>query len=170
MVGASKSLEQMLARRRIYCLTPQGDSTLMWSHYAENHHGICLEFNVANALFRSAGEVKYHAEYPRWVPCDINDKPGRVMELILTKSSDWSYEKEYRLVSIDAPLASSFLQLHGDFFRLPDGALKSVIMGCQADHKAIASLIREHAAELPIKHAVRSPNLYKLEIADYLQD
>ena len=168
MVGASKSIEQMLAQRRIYCLTPKDDSTLMWSHYAENHRGICLEFIVANMLFGKAGEVVYREEYPRWVPCDINDAPGRVMELILTKSSDWCYEKEYRLISIDAPSSSSFLQLHGDFFRLPNGALKSVIMGCDADHQTIATLIKECTPELPIKMAVRSPNLYKLEIVDYL--
>ena len=168
MVGASKSMEGMLAQRRIYCLTPKSTSTLMWSHYAGKHHGICLEFSTANMLFSKAGEVRYLKEYPRWVPCDVNDQPGRVMELILTKSSDWCYEKEYRLISIDPPPSSSFLQLHGEFFRLPDGALKSIIMGCEADHKNIAALVKELAPTLPIKRAVRSPNLYKLEIVDYL--
>lgn len=168
IIGASKSMEKMLSQRRIYCLTPKADSTLMWSHYAENHRGICLEFGVAdNLLFRRAGEVEYREAYPRWVPCDINDKPGRVMELILTKSSDWSYEEEYRLISIDAPPSSSFLQLHGEFFRLPNGALKSVIIGCNADHQTIATLIKECSPELPIKRAIRSPNIYKLEIVDY---
>lgn len=168
IIGQSASIEKMLARRRIYCLTPKADSTLMWSHYADNHHGICLEFGVLdNLLFRTAGKVEYREEYPRWVPCDINDAPGRVMELILTKSSDWSYEEEYRLISIDASRSSGFLQLHGDFFRLPDGALKSVIIGCQADHQTITNLIRHNAPELPIKRVVRSRNAYKLEIVDY---
>jgi Protein of unknown function (DUF2971) len=170
IVGASKSVGQMLAQRRIYCLTPRADSTLMWSHYADYHRGICLEFSVANRLFSRAREVVYREEYPRWVPCGINDEPSRVMELILTKSSDWSYEKEYRLVSIDAPASSSFLQLHGDFFRLPNGALRSVIIGCEADRQTIGTLIRQWSPELQIKKAVRSPNLYKLEIVDYLPD
>lgn len=167
MMGASKSMEGMLAERRIYCLTPKVASTLMWWHYAGNHHGICLEFSTRNMLFSKACEVKYLEEYPHWVPCDINDQPGRVMELILTKSSDWSFEEEYRLISIGLPAASSFLQLHGEFFRLPHGALKSVVMGCEADHKTIAALIKECAPDVPIKMAVRSPNLYELEIIDY---
>jgi hypothetical protein len=166
LADASKSLQQMIAERGIYCLTPQADSTLMWSHYADNHRGICLEFNVANnTLFRDAAEVEYRREYPRWVPCDINDAPGRVTELILTKSSAWAYEKEYRLVS--RPPSPTFLQLYGDFFRLPPGALKSIIIGCEADHQTIAALIKKHAPELPIKRAVRSPNIFKLDIADY---
>jgi len=168
MVGASKSIEQMLAQRRIYCLTPKDDSTLMWSHYAENHRGICLEFDVANMLFSNACEVVYREAYPKWIPYDINDEPRRVMELILTKAEEWCYEKEYRLVSVDAPPTSSFLHLHGDFFRLPNGALKSVIMGCEADHRTISALIKDCAPDLPVKRAVRSPNLYKLEIVDYL--
>jgi hypothetical protein len=168
MVEASNWAEKMLAQRRIYCLTPKPDSTLMWSHYAENHRGICLEFGVAdNMLFRLAGKVEYREKYPRWVPCDINDTPGRVMELILTKSSDWYYEEEYRLISVGAPPSSSFLQLHGDFFRLPDGALRSVIIGCEADHKSIGALIKQCAPELAIKRAMRSPSLYRLEIVNY---
>jgi hypothetical protein len=103
--------------------------------------------------------VEYREQYPHWVPCDINDAPGRTTELILTKSSDWSYEKEYRLIGIRTPPSSSFLQLHGDFFRLPNGALKSIIIG---------TFVKQCAPELPIKRAVSSPDLYKLEIVDDL--
>src|ERR1039458_3080564 len=39
----SESLRREICKRRIYCLTPDPCSTLMWSHYAENHRGICLE-------------------------------------------------------------------------------------------------------------------------------
>ncbi len=169
MHGASKSIEEMLAQRRIYCLTPKADNILMWSHYADNHRGICLEFSVPdNPLFSKAAEVVYREAYPHWVPCDINDRPGLVMELILTKSRDWHYEQEYRLISVQKSTPSNFLQLHGDFFRLPNGALKSVIMGCEADHKAVGALIKECAPNLPIRRAVRSANLFSLRIVDHL--
>jgi hypothetical protein len=170
MLRESESVVNMLAKRRIYCLTPVPDSILMWSHYTDNHRGICLEFNVANVLFSKACEVMYREDYPRWVPCDIDDKRGRVMELILTKAADWLYEKEYRLISIDDPAYSSFLQLHGDYFRLPNGALKSLIMGCEADQKTIGAVVKKWAPSLPIKRAMRLPNRYKLEIVDYSPD
>jgi hypothetical protein len=171
MIEASKSIRAMLAERRIYCLTPKACNVLMWSHYADNHRGISLEFGVAdNPLFRTAGEVVYREQYPHWVPCDINDKPGLVTELILTKSRDWGYEEEYRLVNVPTSVLNNFQRLHGDFFRLPKGALKSVIMGCEANHKNIGAFIREYAPSLPIKKAVRSPNLYTLDIIDYLPE
>jgi DUF2971 family protein len=41
----------IIGHRRLYCLTPDPCSTLMWSHYADNHRGICLEFDTANPPF-----------------------------------------------------------------------------------------------------------------------
>ena len=34
---------QIQKQYRVYCLTMKPADTLMWSHYAENHTGICLE-------------------------------------------------------------------------------------------------------------------------------
>jgi hypothetical protein len=61
-------LKMIPDRWRIYCLTPVPDSTLMWSHYADDHKGICLEFEVDDMLFGFAREVTYHLEYPKWTP------------------------------------------------------------------------------------------------------
>src|ERR1017187_4159645 len=48
MDDLSKDIQRMVSKRRICCLTRDPTSTLMWSHYAENHHGVCLEFGVDN--------------------------------------------------------------------------------------------------------------------------
>jgi Protein of unknown function (DUF2971) len=53
----SKRAEGEICKRTIYCLTPDPTSILMWSHYADHHRGICLEFDVANALFLKAWKV-----------------------------------------------------------------------------------------------------------------
>jgi len=39
---SSRLLAENLALRRFYCLTPFAVNTLMWSHYSDNHRGICL--------------------------------------------------------------------------------------------------------------------------------
>src|ERR1022692_4032287 len=41
MDDLSKDIQRMVSKRRICCLTRDPTSTLMWSHYAENHHGHC---------------------------------------------------------------------------------------------------------------------------------
>jgi Protein of unknown function (DUF2971) len=69
----------------IYCLTPHPDSTLMWSHYADNHKGVCLEFSSdTNTMFASALKVMYRTVYPRWSPHSLE----HVVEILLTKSDD----------------------------------------------------------------------------------
>ena len=162
--GQSKSIQDMVAERRIYCLTPHADSTLMWSHYADNHHGICLEFSVANPLFRNAREVVYRSEYPVWLPHEFHAYPESTLEIVLTKADDWAYEKEFRLVSVRPGTPSAWLAVKGDYFCLPPGALKSVIAGCVADHEAISKVVNEHAPGLATKHARRVANHYRLVI------
>ena len=48
IVECSRLLAGELRKRRIYCLTPDPCSTLMWSHYGGSHRGICLEFRLDN--------------------------------------------------------------------------------------------------------------------------
>lgn len=154
----STRIREEISMHRIYCLTRIADSTLMWSHYARNHTGICLEFGVNNPLFRLARPVRYRKSYPEWTPA----MHEQVLELVLTKSIDWGYECEFRLIS--SPLDGS-LKLDGDYFLLPPGALVGVIIGCQAeDPEHIARLIREHAPHLHIKRAVREGNHYQIQI------
>lgn len=59
VIGVQKYL-----RYRIYCLAPDPTSVLMWSHYANNHKGVCLEFNVDNTVFSGAHKCVYLSKYP----------------------------------------------------------------------------------------------------------
>jgi hypothetical protein len=35
--------EQLDAQCRVYCLTPSDNNLQLWSHYAENHTGVCID-------------------------------------------------------------------------------------------------------------------------------
>jgi hypothetical protein len=164
MDDLSKGTQRKVSERRIYCLTPDPDSTLMWSHYAENHRGICLEFGVDNPLFSLALQVLYASEYPLWLPHEFEARQGRTIEMILTKAEEWRYEKEFRLISILSGPETHWLRTHDNFFFLPPGALRSVIAGCQADYDAIKAIVEMHTSNLPVKRSVRVPNHYRLMI------
>jgi hypothetical protein len=157
-------------RWRVFCLTPVSDSTLMWSHYTNKHRGLCLEFGVENQLFGSAREVAYVSSYPKWSPHLLGDAGAQVL---LTKSDDWRYEREYRIVGLAegvprplGPLTGHPLMVRDGFLSLPDGALKAVIAGCEADYTAIKKLVQDIDPTLAVKRAVRSPSRYRLEIVE----
>jgi hypothetical protein len=151
-----------ISELRIYCLTPDPLSTLMWSHYADNHKGICLEFRTDNNfLLPSAQEVIYRSKYPKWKPQQLSDV---ALEMILTKADAWSYEKEFRLIG--HPDRSGHLRIEGECFRLPPDTLASVVVGCQGDFDAVRAITTRYAPGLPIKRTIRTPNHYTLTLQD----
>jgi hypothetical protein len=163
LAGLSHSMQEEIADRRIYCLTPDPRSILMWSHYADNHRGVCLVFDTDNALFRTARAVTYRDAYPIYKPHEMG--PHANLETVYTKSEAWSYEAEYRVLGIRSAPGSA-LQLDGNYLELPDGALQALIIGCEADEWEIRQFLKEHAPDLAVKRAVRANGHYRLEISD----
>lgn len=92
----------------VFCsFSTRADSTLMWSHYAENHYGFCIEYDVpnltANPHLRNA---LFPVEYGESM-ADITDAmvanfvsnmPINVLNVGLRKAMDWAYEDEWRLL------------------------------------------------------------------------
>jgi hypothetical protein len=161
-------LKVIAGRWRIYCLTAVPDSTLMWSHYADNHRGVCLEFALDSPVFGSAREVLYLSSYPEWAPHSLmNDDDPHVL---LTKADDWKYEREYRVVGlaegISRPVEQHPLILSGKFLRLPPSALQAVIVGCEADYEEITRVVKGAAPALKVRRAVRARTKYRLEIME----
>ena len=155
--ACSDLLYKRLGENRIYCLTPIPDSTLMWSHYADHHRGICLEFDKDSDLIGMSLQVRYRDTYPELLPQNRD-----VLALVLTKSSDWSYEQEFRII---ASTINTPAKLHGDFVMLPDGALTAIIVGCQCKHYSeILSIVKNYYPSVAVKRALRVPNHYKLSI------
>jgi hypothetical protein len=132
----------------------------MWSHYARNHTGVCLEFLVDDALFGHALKVDYLENYPSFTPQDANIDPT---SMILAKAKDWAYEEEYRLIGTPK-LPGTPIHLDGPFLHLPPGSLNAIIIGCEAKREAIEKVIKKFSPKLAIKYTKRDPNKYKLDI------
>ncbi|MBN3207523.1 DUF2971 domain-containing protein [Pectobacterium brasiliense] len=149
---------------RVYCLTLKQDNLLMWSHYADNHRGICLEFDTNNIVFGSAWAVKYHTGYS-YLPWR-NDHDEIIPAL--TKAKCWMYEKEYRVLpKTEHPsysLPDPLIVGSDNKLLFPPDALKSVIVGCKANYDEILSFIRSIRPDLPVKRAIMSSNRYGLHI------
>jgi hypothetical protein len=163
-----KTLRDTLVNRwRIYCLTVHPAMSLMWSHYANHHQGICLEFDASQAVIGGAFQVKYSETLPLLDILALSDEAA--FQVLVTKSSDWAYESEYRILARDSKADddSQFQPITtNDFLYLPPGALTAIIAGCRADACAIKMLVHKHAPGLPVKRAVQAPERYSLSIQD----
>jgi hypothetical protein len=101
---------------RILCLTESPAHSAMWFHYADKYSGVVLEFNCNDELDSTwflAEPVTYGAASADILGADgwakIIMMPNELAKRALfhvstyTKSSDWSYENEWRVVDFKRP-------------------------------------------------------------------
>ena len=99
---------------RILCLSEVPDSPLMWAHSASNGTGIALRFaalDEIDSVLRLAQRISCQAERPSLPGCDVLaramvmgedvDWHDFLREYYYSKSSEWQYEKELRVITYD---------------------------------------------------------------------
>lgn len=157
--------EETVNRAGVYSFAGDPRNILMWSHYAQNHTGICLQFERSRdfELLSQAIKVDYSTEYPEmdW----INDYYDSVSRAILRKHEDWKYEKESRIIHPNEAHTT---------IRFNPSCLTRIIIGCRAPEKNIKivkDLLKERKEERkpPIKlyKAVQHKSKYTLTIHRY---
>lgn len=119
----------------IFCVSAKGDSTQMWAHYADNHQGICLEFN-AELLTKSLGLMKkvHYNDTPNSIHSGFaNMTEKETIALFCSKQKEWEYEHEYRFIK---PGSDMKIQTEYSFQK---EALKAVYFGleCSEENKEL---------------------------------
>lgn len=103
--------EIFFAKMGVACLSTDGESPLMWAHYAENSKGFCVEYkfdkNFQNSNYARADvslmPVIYSVEpfYKKFNFLDAIKQEKRnefLYENLLCKGEDWKIEKEWRII------------------------------------------------------------------------
>lgn len=87
---------------RICCLSTVNNNIKMWSHYADDHKGFCLEYNfkeLNNDLTELLLPVRYTDEVLDVSDC-FTDKMNNsiILNALTRKYTEWSEEKEWRII------------------------------------------------------------------------
>jgi len=152
----------------ILSLSENATSLLMWAHYASSHEGFLLQFDASNGFFnqrrKDPGEifgrllpVTYATDRPTitvYDPSADSEAWARklVGDVFLTKSTDWSYEKEWRMfLPLDDPEFRPHRVIDGrlHLFDFPPDALTAVVVGARATQSTRAQIeerIRESSS------------------------
>ncbi|WP_316840059.1 DUF2971 domain-containing protein [Pedobacter gandavensis] len=123
------NLPDTINEQGICCFTLNYKNTLMWSHYAKNHSGICMVFEPRKDIQSFfICKVRYAKEF---IPVNYYEQNHiGLMFLIVTKSDDWAYECEYRSINPN----------HGAVaFR--KNALVEIIFGCKVRQEDVYSIV-----------------------------
>ena len=142
----------------VFCVSTKRDDILMWSHYADSHRGICLEFDGLSPLMAQAQRVNYSSKR---VPINpYTDNPETMMKKgLLTKSDHWVYENEWRLIRYaDGPGVAKYSPTN----------LTGIILGALASPKTVATVhdwVSRRSFPLPIYRATTSAEEFELLIS-----
>lgn len=86
----------------VICFTTKPDHLLMWSHYADQHRGMVIEFDSSHAFFNS--QFSHEGLIKSGKLSKVSYKKGRLAKFhgfddpFFEKSHHWKHEDEWRLV------------------------------------------------------------------------
>ena len=155
----------------VTCFTEVPDNRLMWAHYSDSLKGFVAEFAtdgedvlhdiaVRWSKFGPLLKVTYQAPPPR-----LAWRCSNTMKCCCTKHSDWSYEREWRVV-----LPMSVGKLRDDtthrYIQFPPESLRRVICGNQMsseDRQKLRTMLSE-SCFAHVSWQIAFPNLETHEI------
>lgn len=94
----SEATNRTFNELRICGFTTDKNNLLFWSHYANSHKGICIEFDAAIMPIALAYKVEYSEKYPQVTYPIFPDE--RAFKPALVKAKVWGYENECRTMFI----------------------------------------------------------------------
>lgn len=96
--------QQVLDEEGVICMSRTYEQPLLWGHYADNHRGMCLVFEVPeDNQWRDIDYVEHRPKVRRFGVNRFGDlSKSQLLDIAHTKYDGWEYEEEVRrLVFLD---------------------------------------------------------------------
>lgn len=137
----------------IFSVTENARDILMWSHYASQHKGMLLQFEIAGDPENLLHALKMH--YSLEYPCfDVSlSFEVQFEDIMLRKSCQWKYENEWRILRIGGA---------GTYQPFKHKAITSLIFGCRSEAIFQNKVIKILGEREALKHP--PVNVYKAEM------
>ncbi|EOG1502479.1 DUF2971 domain-containing protein [Vibrio vulnificus] len=142
----------------VLCFSKRLGHPVQWAHYADNHSGICFEFEIPKKYL---SKIKYVSS-PMKISRNRDDWKNKIPAATLCKYKGWRYEREYRL---PLDLRSDEIQQddNGLLFMPFSDELKVVNaysgLKCDLTEEERAIFLKH---EIPITKMVQRPKSYTL--------
>ena len=130
-------IARFLSQTGVLTMAERPDNLLMWSHYADQHRGFVIEFDTDHPFFDQRRSDDDHFHHVRKVLYS-DERPTTVLSAflgestLLTKSAEWEYEQEWRML-IDLDEVSHDTVQPGDdsiyLVPVPPKAITRIILG-----------------------------------------
>lgn len=148
--------EEFMKNHRILCLSESFNDILMWSHYANYHTGTVIRLRLIEELDNPVGAavpIHYSEKVPSLMP-SIDDfvkystgqkeiiRDNTYIQFVSTKSKNWEYEKEWRIICPPLPGQSNSF----DDRPINPQEIDAIYFGCKIskeDQESITAMLTE---------------------------
>ena len=153
------SIKNIIERTGICCFAENERNLLMWSHYTDSHKGVCLKFDVLKDpnFFVFPMHINYRDDYPHYN--HIQNKQDLINSLILSKSNDWKYEQELRVIKVNKT----------GLFEFEKDSLVEIIFGCKCleeDIEKIKKIVKQKNYNVIFSKAQKKKFEYGLDFIE----
>lgn len=150
------------------CLCTDNKNRLMWSHYADNHKGFCIEYDYSSYGCKADETLPFPVIYSSkrvkvpWKPAlentpeNLDDATSKLALALLTKDSAWQYENEWRVL-VNA-------QESQDIKCAPITCIYLGVMCSEKNKKKIMKISEK--LNIPVKQMVMDRGEYELHAQD----
>ncbi len=148
-------------------------NAVMWAHYADRHQGVVVGIDFDKVFYEicriicglKLNQVKYSEQRPRMnILTDFEIQPEAFFKTVLTKSSEWKYEREFRAVfhvdtleKLQKEGFASLKDFNGKrtwFLELNPESIREVLFG----------LFTEDSLKLEVRNLIKRPELQHVKL------
>ncbi len=146
--------DKQIKNARILCFTTNPENMLMWSHYANKHQGICIGYSIKQAgknYYLQVNKndlkgtvtgsdhvliekVKYSKKMPKRHDF-LNGDLSRFRNFLLTKSSEWKYENEFRCILTEEDMKNKYIHFN-------NADIVEIMIGCKASNNITQEILK----------------------------
>lgn len=162
-----KKINEEFSQYGVLCLSGTWKNILMWSHYSDEHRGVCIEFDTTEISHQNLTPVRYDRR-PSIKASDIylwkvrRDEAAkrRIFDAhFYSKAPDWQYEHEWRDISRDSKYCMAY-------------RISSIYFGFRCENAVKIAAVKMFGVDSKVKfYDVRiedgSFNLFEYEIKDF---
>lgn len=152
-IEALPEIKDMVNKIKICSLSSEYDNFLMWSHYSNEHKGICIAYDISKikeynkTILKKViytKKIQIYKPYNHIFENTILNEENNFISLFYLKHKNWKYEKEYRIITYE----------DYDFINLP---IKAIYFGMNADISRI-NLVKNFIKDKNIELYKMKPN------------
>jgi hypothetical protein len=161
----SRALRLLFAEYRVLSLSSKWNSPLMWSHYADEHRGICIEYGTNQHDCWSLKQVRYDqprsiksSDLTEWLVAGSQTAEEQIREAyFFRKAREWTYEREWRDLASKGVVGGAPFRMKAIYFGIRCSlAIKTTIVRLFGDRgeRLRFYAVTEHGAEFRLQRTL----------------